>query len=177
MQQPTLQFSSERIESALGWHVADLSDFCFRLVVLAEPFVLKNSKTIIVKAVIPSKTGRGRPCPRCKVPLTILPSMVPSKPAKQFLKFASHVLECQWSDVFSEPIPKHILVNAAIVSYQKTKRWADCSNLYQGTEDALEDAGVLTDDVQIGSHDGARRRLDRENPRVEIKLTPYQEIG
>jgi hypothetical protein len=39
----------------------------------------------------------------------------------------------------------------------------------------MQAAGVLVDDFQIASHDGSRRYLDRQNPRVEITLTPFRE--
>ena len=146
----------EKIKTALGWHYQDLSDFEFRLLVPFEPFVLKNSKQVVVKAIMPAKK-RGRPCPKCRAPLTVIPSIIPSKQASAYLKSATNALRFQWSALFDGPIRKEVLVNAAIISYQKTARWADASNLYQGTEDAMQAAGVLVDDVQIRTHNDSDR--------------------
>lgn len=36
-------------------------------------------------------------------------------------------------------------------------------------------AGLITDDKMIASWDGSRVRIDRQNPRIEIEIRPYQE--
>ena len=160
---------------SLGWHLADLSDFEFRLVIRGRPFVLKNSKQAVVKAILPAK-GRGRPCPNCRKPLSVLPSLVPSQKAQGYRTDAVAQIQAQWLPLFgSQRIPEPILVNAAIVTYRATLHRSDSSNLYQMPEDALQEAGVLEDDFQIAAHDGSRRRYDKHNPRVEITLTPFRE--
>jgi hypothetical protein len=93
------------------------------------------------------------------------------------------VFRSQW--VFKQPIPKHVLVTAKIVSYLPTATSIDASNLYQGPEDVLQScgpkckpgcklhAGVLTDDCQIENHNDSARYIDRDRPRVEITLRPF----
>ncbi len=164
------------VATPLGWHLEDLSDFEFRLVVPGRPFVLKNSKlvTFFVKLASFIK-GRGHRCPKCKAPLQIIPKVLPSKQAKAYLEAATKELAAQWSAVFREPLPGHVLCNAAIVTYRATLHRNDASNLYEAPQDAMQAAGVLTDDFQIASHDGSRRLHDPKNPRVEITLTPYVE--
>lgn len=62
-------------------------------------------------------------------------------------------------------------VNMAAKFYFKDKQSeADLSNLYQGVEDLLEDAGVLANDRLIVSHDGSGKFFGEE-PRVEVELT------
>ncbi len=167
--------SGGRIEHALGFHYADLRDFEFRLVVRGRPFVLKNSK-VISTLIMPAKqpTSRKR-CPRCKTPLSVIPKVLPSKEAEAYLEHATMQLRAQWASVFREPIPAHVEVNATIITYRATRHRNDASNLYQAPEDALQAAGVLVDDFQIGSHDGSRRRHDPADPRVELVLTPYRD--
>lgn len=36
-------------------------------------------------------------------------------------------------------------------------------------------AGIILDDKNIASWDGSRVRIDRQNPRIEIEIRPYQE--
>lgn len=144
-----------RLTHALGWHLEDLSDFEFRLVVRGPPAVLKNSKQIV--------TLPGR-----------RPILVSSRQAKAYQKTATEQLRAQWSSVFCEPVPREVEVSAAFVAYLPTRRRTDLSNLYQGPEDAMQAAGVLTDDAQIASHDGSRRRHDPQDPRVEITITRHR---
>jgi Holliday junction resolvase RusA-like endonuclease len=152
---------------ALGWHHAALQCFRFRLVVLGEPAVLKNSKQII------NLPGRR-------------PMLVSSSQAEKYLKSAAQQLRAQWFALFCQPIPLDVQLNASIVSYLGSHRRTDASNLYEAPQDALKacgpkckpgcprHAGVITDDYQIASHDGSRRLYDKDNPRVEIVLTPYR---
>lgn len=86
-------------------------------------------------------------------------------------------LRDQWP--YREPIPKHVSIHAAIVTYVDNKRARDLSNTYGCPEDILEPnpdvhwVGIITDDCQIRSHDGSRIRHDKEGPRVEITLRPF----
>lgn len=131
--------------------------FKFTFTILGEPCSWKNSRRIVTKP---------------------FPKSLPSKKAERWMKSAVKQLEDQWEYA---SIPKTTEVNAAIVSYLKTPRfndmheihgWTnDADSLYGGPGDALQAAGVIEDDVCIASHDGSRRRHDKENPRVEITLT------
>jgi len=58
------------------------------------------------------------------------------------------------------------------------KRWKqviDLSNLYQGPEDALQEAGIIEDDKFIESHDGSRRIYGAEQFLVEVFIYPFVE--
>ncbi len=50
----------------------------------------------------------------------------------------------------------------------------DLGNYLAAVCDALEGAGVVADDKLIQGFDGSRLKIDRENPRVEIMLTPMR---
>lgn len=155
-----------RHEHALGWHYADLRDFELRLVVRGPPFSFKRAKQVV--------TVNGH----ASIGLTTK--------AKHYMRDAVDQLKRQWCDVFREPIPRDVELNAAIRSYLPTRRTIDASNLYQGVEDAMQACGpkckpgckmhaaVVTDDVQIRTHDGSDRLYDKHNPRVEIVLSPYR---
>lgn len=178
MTQPTRQLitsAPRRIETPLGWHYEDLSDFEFKLVVRGRPFVLKNSK-IVSTLVTRAKPGvRTRKfCPGCRLPLQVIPQVLPSQQAKAYLEDATLELRAQWSAIFREPIREDVEVNAAIRTYRATLHKADASNLYQAPEDALQHAGVVVDDYQVRTHNGSDRLHDAVSPRVEITLTPYR---
>lgn len=158
--------TGEPLRHALGWHHPDLSDFEFRLVIPGPAIVLKNRQQVI--------TIGGRP------------SITYSSTARQYLEHAAEKLAAQWLPLFREPIPAHVPLNVTIVTYLPTRRKPDASNLYEAPQDALKacsrycrptcrkHAGVITDDVQIESHDGSRRLYDKTNPRVELVLTPFR---
>lgn len=158
---------------ALGWHLDDLSAFEFRLTVSGRPFTLKNSKKVTTLVCRPSRQTRQR-CWRCKAALQVIPKVLLSTEAEAYVKDATQQMQLAWHAVFACPIPEDVLVNAAIVTYRATRHRNDASNLYQAPEDAMQAAGVLTDDYQVAAHDGSRRLYDKDRPRVEITLTPYR---
>lgn len=63
-------------------------------------------------------------------------------------------------------------VNVRCVYYMPTHQKVDLVNLLEATCDILVKGGVLTDDNCniVVSHDGSRRLVDRQNPRVEITI-------
>ena len=65
-------------------------------------------------------------------------------------------------------------VNIQCLYYMQTRRIVDLVGLLQGTDDLLTDAGVIKDDNSriVAGHDGSRVLYDKENPRVEITITP-----
>jgi hypothetical protein len=154
-----------RYEHKLGWHLDGWDDFELRLVISLAPFSFKRAKRVIILGKHAS--------------LGLTPQ------AKHYMREASAQLRWQWSSCFHEPIPGNVQINAAIRSYLPTRRKTDSSNLYQGPEDVMQcctprckpgcdrHAGVIVDDHQIRTHNGSDRLFDRENPRVEIVLTPY----
>lgn len=75
------------------------------------------------------------------------------------------------------PQPIDYPVNVRCVYYMKTARRVDQLNLLEATDDILVSAGVLLDDNAkiVAAHDGSRVRYDKDNPRVEITITPFEE--
>jgi len=142
-----------KILHTLGWHLPDLSDFCFRLTIRGDPVSLKNSKRAV--------HAKGRML------------FISSAKVTRWMGDAGLQLRSQWGRVFREPLPLSARLNARIVSYLPTRRLSDASNLYQAPEDALQKFGVITDDSQIEAHDGSHRGYDRDNPRVDIELRPW----
>ena len=65
-------------------------------------------------------------------------------------------------------------MNIQCLYYMQTRRIVDLVGLLQGTDDLLTDAGVIKDDNSriVAGHDGSRVLYDKENPRVEITITP-----
>jgi Holliday junction resolvase RusA-like endonuclease len=66
-----------------------------------------------------------------------------------------------------------------IFFYRKTKRKFDLSNMLEGTQDVLQKAGVIIDDsmkyiIPVIDKRGSSYGwdIDRDNPRVEVKLVP-----
>lgn len=57
-----------------------------------------------------------------------------------------------------------------------TRRRVDKSNLEAAAHDVLVKYGVLADDNRdiIASTDGSRVYYDKENPRAEITIEPYE---
>ena len=62
-------------------------------------------------------------------------------------------------------------LNCAALFYRDARR-GDATGYYQGLADALEDVGIIDNDKHLTQWDGSRLLVDRENPRVEVVLTP-----
>ena len=75
----------------------------------------------------------------------------------------------------SEPIDEP--VNLQCKFYVRTNGRVDLSALYEGIQDVLVEIGILADDNSkiVCSHDGSGVFLDRENPRLEVTITPKGE--
>lgn len=164
-----------RIETPVGWYLEDYSDFEFKLVITGRIVPKKNH-------LKPIRIGsRG--------------SIATDSDYNRWERHAWMELRQQWSSVFSEPLPKHIELNLAVVSYfDDLRSWPDLSATYEGPQDVLEahrstcdltvgkrnglpkckrHAGVITNDRQVCTHHDSDRILDRDiPPRVEIYLTP-----
>ena len=67
-------------------------------------------------------------------------------------------------------------VNVSCVYYMPTRRKVDLTNLNEAIHDILVDNFVLIDDNRdiIASTDGSRVEYDKQNPRVEITITPLE---
>jgi Holliday junction resolvase RusA-like endonuclease len=91
----------------------------------------------------------------------------------KYQKWEKHAIlqaKTQWKGA---PLDTWLRMTAAF--YLPTARKSDLSNLYEAPQDMLEKAGILTNDNLIVSHDGSRRYIDRDNPRMEIHLTECDE--
>ena len=159
-----------RLTHALGWHLADLSDFEFTLVVRGRIIVKKNHLTVL-------KLGQ-------------LTRMAPDSVYKRWERDAVEQLAAQWSGVFCEPIPAHIELNLRVVTYMQDRRsWPDLVGTYEGPQDVLEThkptcgrgskpcakhAGVIANDRAICGHVGSDRRIDPDFPRAELTISPHR---
>lgn len=74
-----------------------------------------------------------------------------------------------------EPLDFPVCVTC--VYYMPTRRRVDLSNLMASTHDLLVKYRILSDDNRdvIASVDGSRVYYDKENPRVEITVQPYND--
>lgn len=61
-------------------------------------------------------------------------------------------------------------LNCAAIFYRDANR-GDAVGYYQALADALESAGVLSDDKWIVQWDGSRLAKDAKRPRIEVTLT------
>ena len=80
---------------------------------------------------------------------------------------------------FLRPKPKTPIdypVTVRCLYYMPTSRRVDTANLIAATHDVLVKYGVLADDNRdiIASTDGTRTYYDKENPRAEITIEPYE---
>lgn len=68
-------------------------------------------------------------------------------------------------------------ISLKCVYFRKSRHRVDLSNLLSATCDILVAAGVIKDDdfKVVASMDGSRVRYDKDNPRVEIEITKYEE--
>lgn len=97
-----------------------------------------------------------------------------SIPSNAFLRWQAQVQpQMEHAARGHRPIDRRVNVKALI--YRDAAYHGDVSGYINAIGDALEVAGVVDNDELIRSWDGTRRRLDRENPRVEITITPFDE--
>ena len=123
------------------------------IVLYGQPRTKKNSQRII--------QARGR--------VMVIPS-------KQYMEYLA---DCRWQMnvlrlgemKISSPI------NLKCVYYMPTRHRVDLVNLLEATCDILVECGLLADDNSkiVASHDGSRVLYDKNNPRVEIEITPAKE--
>ena len=124
-----------------------------RIALKGRPITKKNSQRII--------QARGR--------VMVIPS-------KQYMEYLA---DCRWQMnvlrlgemKISSPI------NLKCVYYMPTRHRVDLVNLLEATCDILVECGLLADDNSkiVASHDGSRVLYDKNNPRVEIEITPAKE--
>lgn len=118
-------------------------------VIIGPPATKKNSGQIV------SRAGTGRPF--------LLPSAA-------YKRWARRAVPQLWACARAHG-PIGVPVGLAATVY-RARRVGDLINYLQAIQDVLQDAGVLVDDRLVESLDGSRLALDRQNPRVELTLSP-----
>lgn len=126
----------------------------YRLEVMGPPRTAKNSKEI---GVIRDKSKPGG----------YRYILVDSKAAKRWRRFADPQLASQW--VGQQPLAGNLA--AVITSYCGKGTLPDVDNLLAGPFDALQEAGIVSNDSVFDTAVSIRRR-DRDNPRSEILIMP-----
>lgn len=76
-------------------------------------------------------------------------------------------------------VPKLYLTGPVTVKalfYMQTRRRVDLTNLLEALDDVLVCGGLLVDDncLAIPSHDGSRVFYDKDFPRTEVQIVPYE---
>lgn len=84
------------------------------------------------------------------------------------------------SAYFLQPKPKKPIdypVTVRCLFYMPTRRRVDKSNLEAAIHDILTKYDIIADDNRdiVASTDGSRVYYDKENPRVEIEISPLKE--
>lgn len=149
-----------------GGYWKSTSDFSVHVIIEGPPAVLKNRQQIV-------KRGKRS-------------IVIPSKSAKDWTDSAVKQASFQWP--FNEPIPIDIPLAVRIITYAPTRHLRDLDNSLSGPLDMLQPAkrgplgkvkkpgaGIISNDSQVKSLDGSRLRYDKERPRVEITIEPFQE--
>lgn len=126
-------------------------------VIAGKPITKKNSQQIL---------GMGRKCPICGRPEKVF--IGPSKQYKAYEKDALRQLKAQAHLI--EPIDYQVTVRC--LYYMPTAHLCDQNNLIEATDDILVRAGIIADDNYsiVRDHDGSRVKIDRNAPRVEIRI-------
>ena len=125
-----------------------------------KPVTKKNSQQIIP---IKTKTGKMRHI--------IIPSAEYKKFEKECLPYLNRVKA--EIGVINYPI------NLECVFFVEKKLKYDLSNLLNAIDDALVHSGLILDDNRdiIAGHDFSRVYHNKENPRIEIKITEMSEYA
>ena len=132
-----------------------------RYTLKGDPRTKKNSQQIMYK---------GQRCPACKNGK--IPFIMPSKAFKEYQERALWELRPRPR----EPISRR--VNVKCLFYMETRRDVDLNNLLESICDILVEAKILHDDKSkiVAAHDGSRVLYDKYNPRVEIEITPMDDV-
>lgn len=123
-----------------------------RILIKGEPRTKKNSQQII-QVVRGGKT---------------VPGLIQSNQYRGYEEACLWQIPMECKQIICMP------VNVKCLYFMSTRRRVDLSNLLEATDDILVKARVLDDDKCsiIAGHDGSRVYYDKDNPRVEIEITP-----
>ena len=129
-----------------------MSETIYSSLIPLNPKTKKNNQKIIKN----SRTGA--------------PMIIQNDRYKQFERDAGWFLKKPAAPI-SEP------VNIKCVFYRDSRRRVDLTNLLEAIDDILVKYKIITDDnfEIIRGHDGSRVFVDKDNPRVEIEITPCTE--
>ena len=97
-----------------------------------------------------------------------------SKKVLQWKNDAVRQLKEQWAG--RDSIDGGIELSVNVISYLGKRQRTDVDNLAAGPLDSLEKAGVIANDYWI-KRLVCERRKDNDNPRVEITIQLYAELG
>lgn len=97
--------------------------------------------------------------------------ILPSKAYEAWHKVASQQAYQIKSNILRAGIVLPITVPVSInAQFYRDANRGDCSNLYQGIADWMQDVGIIEDDDQIEHWDGSRRHVDKTRPRIEVSI-------
>lgn len=129
-----------------------------KFIIPLRPRTKKNSQQIVT---IKTKTGKLRSI--------IIPSEEYKKFEKECLPYLNMVRS--QTGVINYPI------NLECVFYVEKRLKYDLSNLLNAIDDSMVASGLILDDNRdiIAGHDFSRVYHDKENPRIEIRITEMKE--
>ena len=125
----------------------------YRYLIPGAPVSKKNSQRIVTNRI----TGK--------------PFIIQSPQYTEYETTASYFLRPK------PPNPIDYPVTVRCLYYMPTRRRVDTANLNAAIHDLLVKYRVLADDNRdiIASTDGTRTFYDKDNPRAEIEITPFEE--
>ncbi len=131
-------------------------------------FKLRPGESItFVLPVTPRTKKNSRVHARVRGRTVPLPSEAYKKMARDVLVWAQEkVIKGRWACWLDLQQP----LNCEATFYRDANR-GDAVGYYQALADALESAGVLSDDKWITQWDGSRLRKDAKRSRIEVTLT------
>lgn len=129
-------------------------DAAHQFQIIGKPRSQKNNKTIVQYPDKKSKTGWSY-------------ALVDSSQVKSWRKDSVRQLAAQW---IGRP-PLNGKLAAVLTSYLGSRQRGDTDNLLAGPLDALEAAGVVTNDRIFDTVVSIRKR-DADNPRSELVIMP-----
>jgi Holliday junction resolvase RusA-like endonuclease len=102
-----------------------------------------------------------------------IPFLLPSKPYVKWLAVAAPQARVQWFTIVGGSLASPCGIAA---TFYRARRVGDLDNFLAALGDCLQKAGVIKNDRQIMSWDGSRLEADPKNPRVELLITPLNEV-
>jgi Holliday junction resolvase RusA-like endonuclease len=119
-----------------------------KFTLLGHPATKKNSSVIAGKRLLPSRLYR------------------------EYAKLCKRQFKTMNLDTCTELYGDCTLECKAIFFCRDGRR-RDLVNLMQALADILEENKIVANDALIISWDGTRMAVDKDNPRVEVELTPF----